>query len=110
MRGTPSAYYSALNRPQLIFGVERRLFFVLLALSSVLVLTSLFRPLMLLISSVLFCIGISVGRFLTRSDAAFLVIYQHHLRYQAYYEPLPHLLSPVTPPVKSVPLFKRGRR
>lgn len=109
MRGTPFTYYISLNRPHLILGVERRLFFVFLALSSLLVFTSLFRPLMVFISGILFCISMTIGRILTKNDANFLGVYKQHLRYRQYYEPIPFVLSPICAPSKSVPLFKRGR-
>ena len=103
MRSTPMVYFQALNRATLIFGVERRLFFMLLAIASSLVLSSLFRPMMLVIGSLLFCLLLAAGRLLTKNDQTFLKVYQRHLRYRSYYDPVSFLKSPINSLCQSVP-------
>jgi type IV secretory pathway TrbD component len=106
MRGTAMSYYGALNRSLLIMGVERRLFFLIMALSSSVSFTALFQPLMIALSCIIFGLGLLVGRFLTRSDAQFFSVTQRHLRYQKYYEPIATVGSLIVRPERSVPAFK----
>jgi type IV secretory pathway TrbD component len=108
MRATPITYYAALNRPLHMMGMERRLFFLCLALSSAISFTALFRPCMLILSLGVFSLSTLVGRSITQQDPEFLTVYQRHLRYQKRYEPLSSLQAPTITCTNSVPSF--GRR
>lgn len=109
MEATCCHYFQALNRETLFFGVEKRLFFLMLALASSLVLTSLFTPSMLVFGSVILSIGLSIGQRLTKQDANFLSVYQRHLRYQQRYEPIPFLVSATAVPSPALPRALRRK-
>ena len=109
MRGTPIPYFNALNRVSLLMGVERKLFFILLTLATLISFSSLFRPIMLILAGILFIGGLIMGRCLARSDTHFISVYSRHLLYQKNYDPLPSLLAPILKLEKSVPHFSSRR-
>ena len=89
MRGTPTTYYQSLNKQFLIAGVEKKLFFLIAALTTPFAAAGHFTSWRLNVTTVvLFALVYSVGVVITRIDPQMFEIYKRHIRYNTYYHPL----------------------
>jgi type IV secretory pathway TrbD component len=82
---SPALYFKSLNRPILIMGVDRSLFFLLMALCLPVAFSGHFQWLMDLIAILIFSCGYSISLLLTRADPNFIAIYRRFVRYAPYY-------------------------
>lgn len=102
-RGTAVPFYQSLNRPFLVMGVERSLFFLLLPLALPLPFSAHFALKMDLMAIVLFLILHVVGVMITRADPNMIEVFKRHINYRKYYDPIagihaiPKILKPSAP-------------
>lgn len=108
-RGSPVFYLHALNRPLLVVGVKRELFFLFLGLTLPLVFAGHLLPKMDIIAIVLFAILHTAGVLITRADHQMLPIYRRHLHYRRYYAAQPGLHAKPLRPKPSVPVYQGQR-
>lgn len=109
-RGTAAPYFKSLNRPILILGVDRSLFFLLAGVCLPIAFSGHLAPLMDLMATVIFAIGYAFCLLITRADSQILVLYRRHIRYHVYYSAQPSIYSQEIIHRPSVPIFsgKRG--
>jgi type IV secretion system protein VirB3 len=110
MRGTPALYFSSLNRPFTIMGVDRKFFFFIVGLCLPIAFTAQFLPIMDAVAGSLFLVGYSIGLLMTRADPYMFAIYQRHIRYRKYYAPQSGIHARLRLVKPSVPVYqgKRG--
>lgn len=84
-RGTSIPYFKSFNRPMLVLGVDRSLFFLLVALCMPIAVSGHFSPLMDLTAALVFTSGYLIGLLLTRTDPQLLILYKRSIRYSEYY-------------------------
>ena len=97
-RGTCAPYFKSLNRPFLILGVDRPLFFLLLGLCLPIAFSGHLSPLMDGVAALCFLIGYGAGLLITRADSQMLTLYRRHIRYRKYYAAQPgiHAIEPLS--------------
>ncbi len=103
-RGTPAPFFKSFNRPILILGVERSLFFLLIGLSLPIAFSGHLAPIMDLIAILIFLIGYTAGLLLTRVDPQMLILYRRFIHYHSYYCGQPKILGKTISCSISVPL------
>lgn len=109
MRGTPVLFFGSLNRRFHILGVERQLFFLIIALTMPIAMSAKFRPLMDIMAAVIFILLHSIGVLITRVDYQFLAVFRRHIHQQRFYlaHPLVDSRLPIRKP--SVPVYQGQR-
>lgn len=110
MRATPIKYYKSVNSNFFMFGIEKEVFFLLLALCLPIAFSGRFSLVMILLSFMAFLLFYMVALVVTRIDPQIIKIYRRHILYKTYYQPI-SLVSSNTPRVMvSVPYYqgKRG--
>lgn len=109
-RGEPVRYYQSLNRPILILGMDRSLFFLLVGLSLPIAFSAHLAPLMDCFALGFFSLGYIVTWLLTRDDLQVLSLLRRYLHYHPYYAAQPNLNSKQLAPEPSVPIYHINRR
>lgn len=104
-RGTGMPYFKSLNRPFLILGVDRSLFFLLLGLCLPIAFSGHLALLMDGVAALCFLSAYSVGRLITRADPQMLTLYRRHIRYRKYYAAQPSIHAIENRVQFSVPVF-----
>lgn len=110
MRGTPTQYFQSLNRSFNVFGVDRQLFYLFVALCLPIFFAGHFKLYVDLIAGSLFVILHAIGVLITKADQQILKIYQQHIHYRKYYAPVSGIHAKVRLIKPSVPYYegKRG--
>lgn len=110
MQGTPLLYFTSLNRPFTLMGVERSLFFLILGLCLPLVMSGRLLPMADVFGMGLFILLQTIGVLLTRIDPTILMLYRRHIYYRRYYAPVTGIHAAMLPVKPSVPVYegKRG--
>lgn len=104
-RGTPAPYFKSLNRPILILGIDRSLFFLLIGLCLPIAFSGHLSWVMDMVAAIIFFICYLISLLITRVDAQILILYRRHIHYQLYYSAQPSLFSKKIIPRVSVPLY-----
>lgn len=109
MRGTPSIYFKSLNRQFNVLGVDRQIFFLIVAICLPIAFSDRLVPFMDAVALVVFIILYSIGILITRVDNQILVIYRRHIHYKKFYAASPgiHAKTPLVKP--SVPVYQGQR-
>lgn len=109
-RGTAAPYFKSLNRPILVLGVDRSLFFLLVGVCLPIAFSGHLAPLMDFVTLTIFAMGYAFCFLVTRADPQTLVLYRRHIRYRRYYAAQPSVCSQTVAPRPSVPIYsgKRG--
>lgn len=105
-RGTPVAYFQALNRSFHILGVDRGLFFLFVGICLPIPFSAHFALKMDLLAALLFVVLHVIGVVITRTDAQFLVLYRRHIHFKKYYAPQPGLAVNSALILPSVPFYQ----
>jgi type IV secretory pathway TrbD component len=108
MRGDAAPYFKSLNRPFLVMGVERSLFYLLIGLCLPIAFSGRFRPWMDLMTVLVFSFLYIGGVILARIDSQMLVIFKRHIQYGRYYAAQPGIHAKIRPIRASVPSYKTG--
>ncbi len=110
MRGTPTIFYRSLNRKFHVFGVDRSMFYIFVALCLPLIFAGRLSLKVDLIALVIFIILHIIGVLITRADSQMMDIYRRHIHYKKYYAAHPGIHAKVPLLRNSVPFFegKRG--
>lgn len=108
-RGTPALYFQALNRPFLIAGVQRELFYLLVAFCAPIVISGHLRMVMDVMGGLLFGIGYLGGILMTRADYQIIALFRSHIRYRKYYAAQPGLHADIPLLKNSVPIYQGQR-
>ena len=109
MRGTSACYFRSLNRHFNVFGVDRQLFFLFLAMCMPIVISARFVPLMDGVAVVVFLALYTIGVLITRADNQMLAFFSRHIKYKNYYAATPGIHAPIRIVKPSVP-FYQGKR
>ena len=106
---TNAIYFQSLNRTATLFGVDRSLFFLCVALCVPIAVSGRFSLLMDSMAVGLFMGLLAVSAWLTKADPEMLLIYRRHIRYARYYAAVPgvHAHLPLIKP--SVPLYREKK-
>lgn len=99
-------YFKSLNRQFYILGIDKQLFFLLLALCVPIAYASHFSLSMNILAVMVFMCGWGVGIKMVRADPQFMPIYLRHLRYRNYYAPFAGIHAAVRLVKASVPLYQ----
>ena len=108
-RGTFIPYFKSFNRPMLVLGVDRSLFFLLVALCMPIAVSGHFSPLMDLTTALVFTSGYLIGLLLTRTDPQLFILYKKSLRYSGYYCAQPCIHAKDVPLGVSVPVVNASK-
>lgn len=110
MRATPIHYFKSLNRHFTIFGVDRQMFYLIVAISFPIAYSAHFQPMMDLIALMVFVVLHTISILVTRVDNQIMAIYRRHIHYKKYYAANPGIHASVPPIKPSVPVYqgKRG--
>lgn len=109
-RGEPANYYHSLNRPNLILGIDRSWFFLLMGLSLPIAFSAHLALLMDIAALLIFFLAYLISWLITRDDPQTFHLFRRHLRYHTYYSAQPDLYSKPAPPQASVPIYRLNRR
>jgi type IV secretory pathway TrbD component len=109
-RGEPARYYQSLNRPILILGMDRSLFFLLVGLTLPIAFSAHLAPSMDILALGFFSIGYLVTWLATKDDPQILSLWRRYLRYYPHYAAQPDLVSKQFAPEPSVPVYQSNRR
>lgn len=106
MKNQPSiaTYFKSLNRPILILGIERSLFFLILSLSLPVAFSAHLNILMDVVSVIIFIVLYSLAVIFTRSEPKIILFYLRYLRYAPEYLAQPQFHSKSTDRNTSVPI------
>lgn len=104
-RGSSIIFYQSLNRPILIFGVDRSIFFLSMGLCLPIAFSARFHWLMDLIAMICFSITIYLGRIINQADPQMIQIYKRHIRYSKYYNSQPSIHASIENIYPSVPFY-----
>lgn len=109
-RGTSMMYFHSLNRPFLMVGIDRLLFFPILGLSLLIAYSHFFGLVMDLVALGVFGFLYTVSLYICRIDPYILAIYKRHIRYASYYRAQPVIGTRAIRVCDSVPIYqgKRG--
>lgn len=102
-------YFKSLNRPFLVLGVERQLFYGLIALCLPIAISGRLMFSMDVLSFLLFLVFYTLGVLVTRIDPQVLAIAKRHLRFHPYYAPVPHIGASIPKLLPSVPIYQGQR-
>jgi|GEM_PF-1352854 len=108
LRGTPMFFYQSLNRPFLMLGADRSLFFLYLGMS---IIVALGQTLMsFILAGIVFTSFHTVAILIARSDYQMKELYLRNTRYRRYYAPQPGIHARIRDLEASVPVYqgKRG--
>ena len=110
MQVETTTFYSSLNRPALIAGVDKQLFFLIVGFSLPMAYSAKFAWGMDFLAVLLFGVLYGIGVIVTKVDYRLLAIYKRHIRYKKYYASIPGIHANVLPVPPSVPVYelKRG--
>lgn len=106
-RGTQTAYFKSLNRPMLILGIDRSLFFLLVGLCLPIAFSGHLGPLMDIIAGLFFMLCYFASLTITRADPQMLNLYRRYLRYSSYYAAQPSVHAKPVMQQVSVPISPR---
>jgi len=109
MRGTPALFFNSLNRPFLVAGVERQLFFLMVGLSLPIAFIGRLAPSTDLIAFILFVVLHVIGVLVTRIDYQILPLYRRHIYYKNYYSAISGIHANVPLLKPSVPVYQGQR-
>lgn len=102
---TLAIYYQSLNRPILMLGVDRSLFFLNVGLCLPIAFSGHFVVLMDIIAITCFLSGYCIGLLMTRADPDMLALYKRHIRYLKYYSAQPGIHAKPILIRPSVPVY-----
>jgi type IV secretory pathway TrbD component len=99
-----ATYFKSLNRPILILGIERSLFFLILGLSLPVAFSAHLTVLMDVISIIIFMVLYTLALVFTRSEPKIIIFYLRYFRYASVYLAQPQFHSQPTDRNMSVPI------
>lgn len=102
-RGTAAPYFKSLNRPILIFGVDRSLFFISAGLCLPIAFSGHLAPMMDVITGLIFFSSYLAALWITRADPQMLALYRRYIQYHDQYSAQPVIYGPALIPKSSVP-------
>ena len=110
MRGTSVAYFNALNRYFNVCGVDRQMFYLLLAFCLPIAVSARFMPMMDGVALVVFLVLYTVGVLITRFDNQIMALFRRHIHYKKYYAATSGIHAKTKMVKASVPVYqgKRG--
>lgn len=109
MRGTSANYFKSLNRHFNVLGVDRKLFYLILAMCLPIAVSARFVPLMDGMALAIFMMLYIIGLLITRMDNQMVALYSRHIRYKKYYAPIAGIHADSRLVKASVP-FYQGKR
>ncbi len=110
MRGTPVTYFNSLNRYFNVCGVDRQMFYLLLAFCLPIAISARLMPLMDGVALVMFLMLYTIGVLVTRADNQIMALFRRHLHYKKHYVAIPGIHAKTKMIKPSVPVYqgKRG--
>jgi type IV secretory pathway TrbD component len=106
-RGNTAHYFKSLNRPILIFGVDRSLFFLSCGLGLPVAFSAHLAPVMDIIAATMFFVCYVMSLIITKIDSQIIILYRRHIRYHRYYTAQPTLNALLILPNASVPAISK---
>lgn len=105
MRGTPVLYFTALNRPFTVCGVDRSLFYLFVGIGLAIAFSARLSFAMDIIAGAVFLGLQAIGVVVTRLDPHILLIYRRHIHLQSYYASHPSINAKIPLLKPSVPFY-----